>query len=552
LLVVLKVVLSLLVLFVVPPTLPDAVAAAERRATIFYTGSVRAALEPCGCTSDPLGDVARMTNLVRQAGKPSDVLLVDAGDLIYPGSEVPARLAEGADLRAAFLATELARLPFGGSALGELDLARGPERVRPARLAANVSGAPVVVPSPVRAVGGIRIGLLGLADPALARRFGWRAEDPAEAARREAADLRRRGAEVVIALCALDRSQARRLTRGTGIDFLVVGQNVGEGMARADAADGTFVVAAAEDLQKVGRIDLVLRAGAGPGGRPVLVDAGDPEGRALERADLQRRVAQLDGDLARWAGDASADPAFVQARRSEREDLARRASALASAWAPPASGSYFTNRLVPLRRALPRDPKLASAIRRLDQQVGAANLRKAEPPPPAPPGRAAFLGDASCARCHKQAMAFWRTTVHARAWKTIVDGAKTGFPDCVSCHVTGYGEVGGSSLGHLGKLTNVQCETCHGPGSLHVAAEGLEDPPAVRRETPVATCLRCHNEKHSDTFDHQAYLRDILGPGHGATARQKLGPGPTGKQLRAAAQARARAAGRDQVKTARD
>ena len=94
---------------------------------------------------------------------------------------------------------------------------------------------------------------------------------------------------------------------------------------------------------------------------------------------------------------------------------------------PPATGSYFTNQLIPLRRALPRDPRLAAAMRRLDQQVGAANLRKAEPPPPAP-SRAgpSFVGDAACASCHKPAMAFWRTTVHAGAWKTIVDGGKTG------------------------------------------------------------------------------------------------------------------------------
>jgi hypothetical protein len=520
----------------------------ERRAVIFYTGSVRGALEPCGCTSDPLGDFARMTGVVRGAGRPSDVLVVDAGDLTYPDAEVPERLAEGADLRAAFLAAELGRLPLGGSALGEMDLARGAERVVPKRLAANVGGAPVVEPSRLREVGGIRIGLLGLADPAVARRFGWKAEDPAEAARREAAELRRKGAEVVIALAAVDRSQARRVARGAGIDFLVVGANVGEGLARADAVDGTFVVAAAEDLQKIGRIDLVLRGPAPAGGKATLVDAGGPDGKEMERANLERRLAQLDGQLERWAKDPSADPAFVAARRKEREDLRQQVAAAAGAWSAPASGSYFTNRLLPLRRALPRDPKLASAMRRLDQKVGAANLRRTQPPPPAPAGRAAFVGDGSCGKCHREAKAFWRTTVHARAWKTIVDGGKTGFPDCVSCHVTGYGEVGGTSLGHLGKLKDVQCETCHGPGSLHVAAEGLETPSAVKLETPQSTCVRCHNEKHSDTFDYVAYLRDILGPGHGATARKNLGPGPTGHQLRSAALAKAKVAGQAMLK----
>ncbi len=524
-------------------TAPTA-AARERKATIFYTGAIRGALEPCGCTSDPLGDISRMTGVVRRAGPPTQVLLVDAGNLLYTGAEVPARLAEGADLRAAFLATELGRLPLGGVALGEVDLARGAQRVTPRRLAANVSGPTFVQPSQLREVGGIRIGILGLADPELARRQGWKAEDPAEAARRESEQLRRRGAEVVIAVAALDRSQARRLARSSGVDFIVVGQNVGDGLARADATEHSFVVAPAEELQKIGRIDLVVRD---DGGRVQLVDAGGQENRDQERAELQRRLSQLDAELQRWSKDATADQSFVAARRRERQEMAQRLAGLSSRWEPPATGSYFTNTLIPLRRVLPRDPKLATAMRRLDQQVGAANLRRAQPPPPAPSGRAAYAGDATCARCHKKEMAFWRTTVHAHAWKTIVDGGKTGFDDCVSCHVTGYGEVGGTSLGHLGRLTNVQCETCHGPGSLHVAAQGLEEPAAVRLAAPESTCVRCHTEKHSDTFDYVAYLRDVLGPGHGAPARAKLGEGPTGHQLRSAALARARAAAKEQV-----
>jgi hypothetical protein len=534
-----------------------------RRATIFYSGAVRGTLEPCGCTSDPLGDVARMAAVVRKAGRPADVLLVDAGNLLYSGDAVPPRRAQGADLNAAFLAAELGKLPLGGVALGEADLARGPDKVVPRRLAANVTGAPFLEGARVRTVGGIRIGVFGVADPVLIRRSGWRAEDPAEAAAREAARLRKEGAEVVIALAALERAAARRVARVTGVDFVVVGQNPGEGMLRADgdaaAAGGAFVVAPADELQKIGRIDLVLRPGAGAGAtaagaRPRLVDAGGGEGREVERAALARRIAQLDAELARWSQDrgggarAEVDPAFVEARRNERAELAAQQAALAGAFAPPAEGSYFTNQLIPLRRALPRDPQLAAAMRRLDAKVGAANLARAEPPPPAPPGRAAFVGDRACVGCHKEEAAFWRTTVHARAWKTIVDGGKTGFEDCVSCHVTGFGEVGGASLGHVQRLTSVQCETCHGPGSLHVKAEGLEEPPAVHLQTPASTCVRCHNEKHSDTFQYTAYLRDILGPGHGAKARAALGQGPTGRELRSKAMATAKAAGQDMLK----
>jgi hypothetical protein len=549
-------------------TRPDVATAGPegRHAIIFYSGGVAGTLEPCGCTSDPLGDIARYTGLVRGAGRSNEVLVVDAGGLLYPAAEIDDKRAEGADLRAAFLAQELSRLPFGGAALGELDLSRGPEKVRPRRLAANVEAdakAPLTREGVVHTVGGIKVGVLGLSDPGLLSRqgqkLGWKIEDPVVAARREAARLRAAGAEIVIALGAFERPLARQVARAGVVDVIVVGQGTEDGMARADEVEGTFIVAPADELERVGRLDLFVRAGQGqrgdqPGdkdGRVRLVDAGGEDARALERAQLERKRAQLEQELARFEKDSSADPTFVASKRQEREALVARAKELSGPFVPPSTGSYLINQLIPLRRVLPRDPKLAAAMRALDQKVGAANLRRAEPPPPAPEGRAKFVGDSSCARCHKPAMAFWKTTVHARAWKTIVDGGKTGFDDCVSCHVTGFGEIGGSSLGHVTGLTSVQCETCHGPGSLHVAAQGLEEPAAVRLKTQEATCVRCHNTKHSDTFDFTAYLRDVLGTGHGAKARAALGPGPTGASLRSAAKKKAMVAAQETLRKAR-
>jgi hypothetical protein len=518
-------------------------APAERRATIFYTGAIHGTLEPCGCTSDPLGDVARMTGVVRRARKEGPVLLVDAGNLSYPATEVPARRREAADLRAAFLAAELPKLPFAGSALGDSDLSRGPAQVKPPRLAANLN-APFVVPSRLEDVGGIKVGIFGLADPAAAAATGLKIEDPAGAARREAASLRQRGAEVVVALVPLERPRARQIARTADVDLVVLGKNVEDGLTQAEAVGKAYLVAPAVELQRVGRIDLVLRAGARG-----LVDAGGPQAVKQRIDELARLLADLDQQLADWQKDRAADPGFVAGKKKEREQLqAERTRLEQQRWQPPATGSYFTNQLIPMSRALPRDPALASAMRALDKAVGAANLRHAEAPPPAPPGRAAYVGDQACNKCHKKAAAVWKTTVHAHAWKTLVEGGKTGDDECVSCHVTGYGEVGGSSLGFTRKLEAVQCETCHGPGSLHVAQEGLEDPPAVHLDTPESTCQRCHNPKHSDTFQYQAYLRDIVGPGHGLQRRQKLGPGPTGHELRSAALAKAKVKGAAVVK----
>src|SRR4051794_9005227 len=57
----------------------------ERGFTFFCTAETHGTLEPCGCTSDPLGDVARYASVIRTARQQSgDVLLVDAGGLSFP------------------------------------------------------------------------------------------------------------------------------------------------------------------------------------------------------------------------------------------------------------------------------------------------------------------------------------------------------------------------------------------------------------------------------------------------------------------------------------
>jgi hypothetical protein len=515
----------------------------ERRAVVFYTAQTQGTLEPCGCTSDPLGDIARVTALVRGSARAGATLLVDAGNLAYPPGEIPSRKQEAADLVASFLAREITRLPFGGSALGETDLARGVAKVQPKRLAANLDSFALVESSRISPVGGIKIGVFGLVDPALAREKGLRAEDPVRAARAEADRLRAAGAEIVIALAPLERPQARAVGREAAVDFVVLGNDVGAGTPHAENLGRAFLLVPGSELQRVGRLQIVLRQDEPRPAAEPLRDAGGPVANRMRAEDIERQVRQLDADLARWGNDANSDAAFVAGKRKERDELRAEAAQLASTrWTAPAEGSYFVNELLPIRRNLARDPVLAASMRKLDQAVGAANLRVAEPPPPAEPGRAHFSGDASCVRCHKAAARFCKRTAHAHAWKTLQSVGKTGHGDCVSCHVTGYGEVGGSSLGFSKGLENVQCEACHGPGSIHVEKRGLEKPLALSTSTPESVCTHCHNEKHSDTFQYEAYLRDIIGLGHGEDARDKLGAGPTAKDLRRAAEKRARVA----------
>ena len=153
--------------------------AGERRLSLFYTAEVHGTPEPCGCTSDPLGDVARYAALVRAAARTGPVLVVDAGGLSFPESSTPKEKQANA-ARAAFLGDALGRMgpPFAAG-LAETDIMPG----------SGVSPRPNASPATSRArrtsrrrrletVGGVRVGIIGVADPALASGIGATAEDP--------------------------------------------------------------------------------------------------------------------------------------------------------------------------------------------------------------------------------------------------------------------------------------------------------------------------------------------------------------------------------------
>jgi hypothetical protein len=192
-------------------------------------------------------------------------------------------------------------------------------------------------------------------------------------------------------------------------------------------------------------------------------------------------------------------------------------------------------------RRLPCDPEIVARKRALDTAIATANLAgaAAEPPTPAP-GKPGFAGIEECGFCHKAAVDFWKKTRHASAWETLEEAGKQANRDCVGCHVTGWQEPGGATLARNEALRDVQCETCHGPASLHVDADGKERPRSVTLAPEADLCAtRCHTPEHSDTFQLEAYLRDVTGPGHGERLRKALGAGPTGHELRSAALAKA-------------
>src|SRR5690606_3335186 len=168
--------------------------------TLFALAEVRGQIGPCGCTSDPLGDISRTAKLVEEARARGPVLVVDAGSLLYGRNPVPAHLEAQEELKADLLARLYAeQLQVAAVGLGPADLARGAQGVRFPRVLSNVADPEIPVrPPTVLTVGEAKVGVFGVIAPGAVE--GLRIDDPVAAGKRAVQTLRDGGAQVIVGL----------------------------------------------------------------------------------------------------------------------------------------------------------------------------------------------------------------------------------------------------------------------------------------------------------------------------------------------------------------
>lgn len=117
--------------------------------------------------------------------------------------------------------------------------------------------------------------------------------------------------------------------------------------------------------------------------------------------------------------------------------------------------------------------------------------------PWAPFGPGEYHGIKTCGACHAVEAESWALSHHSVAWRTLVDDGKDKDPACTGCHVTGAGQpMGWDGTAATDRLTDVQCEACHGPGGPH---DGVVTDPKTQ-------CVNCHDAKHSIHFSYEKGL----------------------------------------------
>lgn len=147
-----------------------------------------------------------------------------------------------------------------------------------------------------------------------------------------------------------------------------------------------------------------------------------------------------------------------------------------------------------------------------------------------------YVGVKKCAMCHKSESkgnqyGQWLSSAHAKAYERLaspealetakskgITGNPQEAPQCVKCHVTGYGEDAGLFGEGFVKADGVQCETCHGAGSDYLALSVMKDrAKAVQAGLIIPAkelCVKCHNPESPNykEFNFDEFVKKVAHP----------------------------------------
>jgi Cytochrome c554 and c-prime len=505
-----------------PTTPPAAADIGPPTVRLYLVTDMAGALEPCGCTKDQLGGLDHFGAWVKSEQPHAPAAMVAAaGPLFFMDDKLEGDRADQDRIKADAIARVLHGAGLEAFAPGTNDWDDGPAGLDRLTHESGATAFGTDGSAVVRAVGGVRIGFVG---------YGQREQAPstegaAAAIKHGVEEARKQGAQVLVALAAVGRGEAKRIADSVPeLTAIVVGAAHSTGDSNtapppAEQVGNVLVVQAANHLQSVAVLDLYVRETPAAGSLLQFADATGME-QARKRDELRARIDELHVKISAWERDPSVPAADVAARRQELAKLEGERDAL-DVKPPPAKGSFFRYRLQEMRKALGQDPAIEADMAAYYKAVQDHNRvafadRVA---PPAGPNEASYVGIETCATCHPAPRDVWSKTSHAHAYATLSKQFKELNLECVGCHVTGYEQPGGSTVTHVDRLEDVQCEVCHGPGSRHV--QNPTDRTRIVASPSTAKCLECHHPPHVEQFDAAARMADILGPGHGRPLDKK-------------------------------
>jgi hypothetical protein len=266
----------------------------------YYTANRQGEIDPCGCpTTEQNGGINRMAAFLAAAKyNPETAFFGDAGDTFFSNpSLLPTRKASELG-KSKVIAAAYREMGVQIFSPGERDFANGVDGLKALQAESgvtfisanlkNADGSPIFPAYLLVKKQGLKIGVVGLADPNLFQApyptvVGVRADPPAPALTAALKALHEQGADVIVLLSHLGLSGDREIAKVEGID-LIIGAHSLDSLDPPQKVGNTWIVQPMYQGEQIGYLDFDLSARRFTAAR--LVDLG-------RDWDRENKVSQL-------------------------------------------------------------------------------------------------------------------------------------------------------------------------------------------------------------------------------------------------------------------
>lgn len=490
-----------------------------------FSSNLEGNLEPCGCTADPLGGLARFAQVfedIRSISK-NRMTFLDTGNILF---DAPTRHA--ADLcqdnaRIELLLSTLSKLGLKTTVLGGQDNARGEtyrlnwlKKYNIENLSQNTSPTLKLIPT-----SHYNIAILALNDH----------ENISPTSLKKEVDnllssVKNKNIKLVVAISQIKTEKIKTLSMGlNNVDIILQGATTATSIpAPVKIEGGPWLFEGGRQGQYFTSIILENISQRAKEALPLDTRSFENnERKELLKKRIQGLRAQLENSAQKDFLQQRLQQATSEFASLENKTLSKNEKPIIS-FNTIALNRQIDNLKTVKDQLIKYDTSLPALAKKCEQTI--------ECPKGSPDG-AKFVGAENCRICHQQAYDVWqkaqftmeglsedgqkfkRAVGHSKAWQTLVDAHKDQDRSCIGCHSIGFMQPGGyCKTSEVDFRKNVQCESCHGAGSLH-AKSGEKKYIKLPNEE---TCRSCHHEPHIqsfESFNYEERLMKILGPGHG-------------------------------------
>jgi hypothetical protein len=392
------------------------------------------------------------------------VLAVNAGNMLFNRETYKAGMVKAARLTAELIIEANEYIEYDAISIGGYDLSLGIDyliektaKSRVPLLSANLynrHGQRLFAPTALKEVGGYKVGIIGLTDSKVKLDkipAGHKivVADPIKEAQKLVPLLKKEGAQLIVVLTDMKGGSLRKLARKCPSIDIIIASDKRNNISLPLVVDNTYITHLDRGGKCTGHLEI------------------SPATDATQQTPPTTRGRFVNGRLLR-------------------------------------------NNFIQLRTDVPDHPVVGPMVLKQKVLISAAQLEKIADIAVDESGCGKkFMGVQSCRACHTDRYKSWTQTKHSRAFQELVKKDRQYDEGCIMCHSLAFECADGNiSLVNVEKFNNVQCESCHGPGDLHVLSKGEQ---AMTPVPTISTCLKCHTPERSGEEGFEYRVSEICG-----------------------------------------